>query len=128
MCFAHLKRNLNFRRLLTRVERRERRVPARRRRAEFAKTRPLPRPGPADRTVVCRVSMRSVEECLPGHKAGRKIEDHHRDPHRASQNHANGEFFNGILDYCTKKGDLLVTLFLAARPSFGMPSISACSS
>ena len=49
-----------------RIERRERRIPARRRRAELAKAHPLPRPGTPDRTVVCRVSVRSVEECLPG--------------------------------------------------------------
>jgi hypothetical protein len=50
---------------LTRAERRERRVSARRRRAEFAKTRPLPRPGPADSAVARRVIVRSVEGCLP---------------------------------------------------------------
>jgi len=57
---------------LTQVERRERRVPARRRRAEFAKAHPLPQPGPADRAVARRVRVRSVEECLPGHKPGGK--------------------------------------------------------
>ena len=49
-----------------RIERRERRIPARRRRAELAKAHPLPRPGTTDRTVARRVSVTSVEKCLPG--------------------------------------------------------------